>query len=178
MASSNSRRRTPELSSFERSSLRIVRRGAFCFLRFKFFLAFSIQLSTFPPEAVPNRCILPKLQKKRPPPRMLGHTRVFRLIVAASALKYASFALMVAAIRAHGCGFGAHCRGFAAHGHSLDANGRDLGARRCGLGVLGHSLGAYGHAFSARGRGLGVTRSRVRRRRSRPWRRWSPPKRT
>ena len=51
MASSNSRRRTPELSSFERSSVRIVRRGAFCFLRFALFLLF---LSTFdfPPRSV------------------------------------------------------------------------------------------------------------------------------
>ena len=48
MASSNSRRRTPALNSFQRSSVRIVRRGAFCFLRFEFFFAFSIRLSTFP----------------------------------------------------------------------------------------------------------------------------------
>ena len=41
MASSNSRRRTPELSSFQRILVRDVRRGAFCFLRLKFFFAFS-----------------------------------------------------------------------------------------------------------------------------------------
>ena len=48
MASSNSRRRIPELSSFQRSPVRLVRRRAVCFLRLNLSFAFSIRLSTFP----------------------------------------------------------------------------------------------------------------------------------
>ena len=48
MASSVRWRRTPEFSSFQRSSVRIVRRGAFCSLRFEFFRLFYSTFD-FPP---------------------------------------------------------------------------------------------------------------------------------
>ena len=49
MGRSNSWRRTPDLSSFQRGSVRYVRRGLFCFLRSKVFSRFFDSTLGFPP---------------------------------------------------------------------------------------------------------------------------------